>query len=212
MARTFLQLKTVVATDNLGRDSTGDLTKAGDSINWVLTEHLPKVGLLPFKKNTDLTTVADQEYVDLPSDFESLTMARVLQSGGDYEIMSDSEWADFEVSDTGEPAFKMVMPSTTGWRLYLRLIPDDAYTINIWYDAKEATLSADETTPQLSTIYGDAPIISGATWRLALTLGLEKDEYKWGRIFNKVDLPELLAWQGKVKGYKSTNPTYSPYK
>lgn len=213
MSRNFGELKAVVATDNLGRDSSGDLSKAGDAINWLLTEHLPMVGLKPFLKNDDLTTVADQEYVDLPADFAMLEMARVLQgSGGDYQIMSDSVWEDFEESSTGEPGFKMVLPSTTGWRMYMRLIPDDAYTINIWYHAKEAELTLDATTPLLSTIYGDAPIISGATWRLALTLGLEKDDRKWDKIFNKIDLPELLSWQGKLKGFRMTAPTHNPYK
>ena len=214
MSRNFGELKAFIATTNLGRSDAATLVMAGYAINWLLVEHLPQRRLKPFLKNDDLSTTENVEYVALPSDFASLKIARVLQSDAtSYLTMSDMEWEDLELGtdDTGEPSNKMVLPTTDGWRLYMREIPDDTYTINIWYYARQTELTADATTPLLSTIYGDAPIISGATWRLAANLGIDKEATKWKGIFDKVDLPELLSWQAHVDGYKAFKPIKNPY-
>jgi hypothetical protein len=131
--------------------------------------------------------------------------------------MSDADWEDFEVMSEGEPEFKKVLPSATGWRMYLRYVPDDAYTIKIWYYAKQVKLVSptdNGSTPILSTIFGDAPIISGATWRTALELGLDTDANRWGNIFINIDLPELISWQSYYQkdGYSRSKPTRNPYK
>lgn len=210
----FGELKTKVAVDCLGRTDSDTLDRAGDAVNWVLTEHLPFKGLKPFLKTTLLTTTIDREYVDLPTDFAGLKIAQVLQDAGDYYTMSDLDWEDTEVDETGEPHFKLILPSATCWRLYMRLIPDAAYTVKIWYYAKEAVLAADGSTPVLSVIYGDTPIVSGAAWRLSVELGLDADATKWDYIFNKIDLPELLQWQSgyHVQGIKRHNYNRSLYK
>lgn len=208
----FGELKTEIADTNLGRDDAESATIAGKAINWLLTEYMPARGLKPFLSNTNLTTTADTEYVDLPSNFAGLKSARLLQSGGDYHELSDFEWSQFDEVETGEPTEKMVLPSTTVWRLYLRLTPDDTYTINIWYYARQTALTADDTTPILSTIYGDAPIISGATWRTAVILGLKDAISRWDYTFRKIDFPELLAFQARMEGRKKYSPSHSPYK
>ena len=205
------QLKTEVADTNLGRDDAESAVIAGKAINWILTEYLPARGLKPFLVNTNLTTTDTVEYVALPDNFAGLKSARVLQSGGDYIGLADFEWSQFDEVETGEPTEKMVLPSTTGWRLYLRLTPDDTYTINIWYFARQTELTADGTTPILSTIYGDAPIISGATWRTAVVLGLKDAISRWDYTFRKIDFPELLAFQARIEGRKKYSPTRSPY-
>jgi len=301
MSRTFGELKTEIYTNCLGRSDAAGLVIAGNSINWALLEHFPKVGLRPFLAQSSVVTVVDQEYVAMPSGFDGVKSARLVNPSkysngtvavtngattvegtsvswivaairaGDfikfgtalldgtgtpdtwYEIASitdldtleitagvseavvagasycirrvesevhgyttlvDMVWEDFEQSqnDTGEPKYKIVIPSSTGWRMYLRPVPNQVYTIKLWYIAKETELTADGTTPQLSTIYGDAPIISAAAWRTALTLGLDQEANRWGSIFNKVDLPELLSWQGRVDGLSPSGRSHNPYK
>lgn len=207
----FGELKNTIAVDKLGRDDDNTLTEAGLSINWLLTEYLPSRGLKPFLLNDDITTTASIEYVALPANFAGLKLARLQQSDGSYATLGDFEWTDLNDVETGEPTEKMVLPHTATWRLYLRLIPDDTYTINIWYFAKQTTLVADATTPILSTIYGNAPIISGAAWRTAVSLGLKDDISRWDYTFRKIDFPELLAFQARLKGYKKHSPTRSPY-
>jgi hypothetical protein len=207
----FGELKTRVSSKVLGRTSADDLDDAGDAINWLLMEHLPQRGLKPFLKETVLTTTASQEYVDLPSDFATLKIAQVEQTDG-YKTMSDADWEDFEMTDTGEPCKKKILPAATGWRMYLRYIPDDVYDIKIWYYAKQAQLTLDADTPILSVVYGDGIIISGAAWRLASEKGLDTDAGRWYNIFDRIDLPMLLKWQDILQGYKSEKPTGNPYK
>jgi len=208
----FAALKIRVAITNLGRDDIDSLELAGKCINEVLTIVLPAKGLKPFLRNTDITTTADQEYVDLPANFMSLKLARLEQSDGNYVKLTQLDWDDLEVSDTGEPDYFDILPSTTGWRMYLRLIPDDTYTINIWYYAKETELSDDSDTAILSALYGDDIIISGATWRMCVVLGLDNDASRWGTKFFQVDLPAFLSWQGNMRGSLSRGRPYNPYK
>jgi hypothetical protein len=211
---TFAELKNRVAVVNLGRSDDETLDKAGEAINWVLCEYLPIKGLKPFLKTTDLTTTAEQEYIDLPEDFAGLKIAQVLQDDGSYNTMSDMMWEDTENSDTGEPSYKMILPSPAGWRLYLRPVPDEVYTIRIWYYAKQTELTNDDDEPVLSIIYGDGPVISGATWRLAVELEIESAVPKWEQIFHLVDLPSLLQWQESfsLQGYKKYSWLDNPYK
>jgi hypothetical protein len=216
---TLSELINQIAVVNLGRTDADTADSAEFSINWLLTEYLPLKGLKPFLKTTNLSTVAHQEYVDMPSDYAGLKIAQLLQSD-DYKTMSEADWEDFEVMDEGTPEFKRILPysgTTPTWRMYLRLIPDDIYTIKIWYYAKQDKLESpadDAVIPILSAIYGDAPIISGATWRTAMSLGLDTDASRWGKIFNGIDLPELISWQGTYHkdGYSRNRPTNNPYK
>jgi len=210
----FTELQSEVATVNLGRSDSTSLTYAGKAINYTLQEDLVARGLKPFLTSTTVTTTADQEYVDLPSGFMGLKWAGIQQSDNDYDLLTKMDWDDYEAaSATGEPDNYDILPGTSSWRMYLRLTPDDAYTIKIWYLAKPSALSG-STTSIVSTLYGDTPIISGATWRLAVMLGIDAAIARWRRQYIDHDLKNLLRIQDNLRGAMTVvgRSPVSPYK
>lgn len=207
---------------NLGKRD--DITTQGyidTAVNYILREDLPFRGLVqPYKTSTEsFSTTASQEYVDISSltgfvgiieDTDEVFNSGVTIADGDnwrtlYRLTQDM----LSNEDESEPDYYEIRWSSTSPYLYLRPIPDAVYSLQIWYYAKETTLSSGTDESTLSQVYGDGPLIAGATWRVAQKLNLQDLEDRWGieyfggykggrRVVGEV--PKLLAWQEKMQG------------
>jgi hypothetical protein len=97
-----------------------------------------------------LTTVANQETVTLPSNFMSMKSVAIGSSTPhstvDYRA-PDQYRQEFQDDSTGVPRIYTIV----GGLIYLRPIPDQAYTLNVFQEARIPALSASNTTNWLLT-------------------------------------------------------------
>ena len=166
---TFAELKSRIIVDRLGYDlnNTEMVTTVEREINSIIMEDLPARGIKPFILNTDLTTIANNEKVDLPTNYSSIKLVRKLEDDGSYTDLTPMDWQDMEITDTGDIHKYMILPSTDRWQMYFRYIPDDVYTVNIFYEAKETELVNDTDEPLITILFGAEIVVSGVMYRMA---------------------------------------------
>lgn len=160
---------------NLGNpDDSGEiLTLVQDKVNFVVTDDLHAHGLPFYESTGTFSTVASQEYVAVPTGFARANLVFVKGvSDTDYNRPLDIfEIAETMDMTTGQPTKHRIMYNATllALGIHFRPIPDAVYSGKIYYARKETALSGTNTAI-LSTIYGDLPIIAGATYWSAFQL------------------------------------------
>jgi len=186
---------------NIGRTDVNDTTTEDmikTAINRILTEYLPLEGLRPYKNNTTVSTTADTEYIDLSSLTGFIGVVKdgvTVEDGDDWTTLYPMAQEEYNDSGTGKPQYFEIRFVSNSPYIYFRPIPDDAYNVKIWYYAKETELSDDTDEAILSQVYGDGPIIAGATMLVAKQLGIERLIAIWEREFYRFEVPKLLDWQ-----------------
>jgi hypothetical protein len=101
---------------------------------------------------TTLSTVADQEYVTLPTDFIEFRSLSIANNGftGTLDYLAPDQYQNqYTDSTSGFPRVYTII----GDALYARPIADAIYTLNAVYSARLATLSVSNTTNWLLTNY-----------------------------------------------------------
>lgn len=193
---------------NLGNPANFDTTLATEKINFILREDLYSRGLRPMLTKHTFTTVADQEYVALPTGFyrihsdDQQTGLVFITDGGDGYVamrMFPASW--WKYVETSKPRhYRVAWNSTlTALALYLRAIPDAAYAGFAYCECKETALSADADEANISKVFGDMPLIAGATAELALTYHKPELEEKWRKKYLQ-EVAKLMTWQGTLEG------------
>jgi hypothetical protein len=161
--------------NNLGNpDDDGEiLSLVQDKVNFVITEDLHAKGLPFYESTATFSTVADQEYVAVPTGFVRANLVFIKKTS---DVDYDSPLRIFEIAETrdmttGQPEKHRVMYNATlaAPAIHFRPIPDAVYSGKIYYARKESALSG-SSTAILSSIYGDMPIIAGATYWSAFQL------------------------------------------
>jgi len=171
------------------------------AINYILTKDLVSEGLRPFRKSADVDTTADTEYISLSTltGFRRIAEDGVkIKSGDDYIDLAPMNLIEMGSADTGEPSYYEVSYNGSTPRMYLRPIPDDTYTIRIYYYASPTELSSDDDEADLSVLYGDLPLIVGATWYIARQRGLYEIVKYWENEYEK-EKSKLFRWQHHLK-------------
>lgn len=185
---TFTELVSAVL-DNFGNpDDAGDLeTLIGEKINFVITEDLHSKGLPYYDTTATFSTVASQEYVAVPTGY---ARAQNIFIKGSSDTDYDKPLGVFPIPEaryqtTGRPTKARVMYNATlaALGIHFRPIPDAVYSGLVYYQRKETSISGSQSSI-LSSIYGDMPIIAGATYWAALTLGRDIVD-RWDREYNR---------------------------
>lgn len=148
MASTYATLKTEVAS----RLSRADLTSLipdfiGEGLNRCNLELAVAGGLAAQETSTTDTTVNAQEYLTLPTGFRRFTYIRVGTNPDTIESTTFDSLIDQYGDATGQPEQFAVV----GTRIYMRPIPDAAYTVTYGYMKDFVALSGDSDTNILIT-------------------------------------------------------------
>lgn len=194
---------------NLGtRTDTETEASIKKAINWILREELPSRGLESFLTEDPslLKTIIGQEYVVLPDGFGGVCKnGFAIESGNNYIPLTPMNTVRLHTRDSGTPSkfkvlsgFEWGIPTGRMWA-YLRPIPNAEKNLHLWYYWKQTTLTSPTHEALISKIYGDSPIISGATWWINKSLHDIEQEAKWYAYYEK-DVANLLDWQSKLEG------------
>ena len=156
---TFLTLKQKVAelTQHVTYDSSGTatydpnfMTKAGVWLN--LSQKLLSESYdfwTELETTYDLTTVDGTEAYDMPSDFDKPYRVYDLTNVKEITPETETKYVDANLSDIvdsteGEPSeYRIYGVSSRLKQMKLGLIPDDAYSVRIWYKKLPTDMSAD---------------------------------------------------------------------
>jgi hypothetical protein len=191
--------------NNLARTDSATKTMINTAINQVL-EQISKMQLNIYKVNTTLATTADVEYVSLSALTEFYGCVEdgvTIEDGDDWSELLPMLQSLFDItSDTGKPTdYSLVWTANVPY-LYFRPVPDDAYNIKLWYYSGEPELTStedDNTSPKLSTMYGDMPIIAGATFETAMKLDLKDIAQQWYQRY-MLEINKLRDWDIGIEG------------
>ena len=200
---------------NLGNPSSSTLeADIIRKINHVLRVELLVEGLRPYVANVETTTVADQDYIELATGFWRIHNERVFireNTTSDYIRMTvfPDDWNKYV--DTGKPLHYRIETEVSGSTvsLVMRLlqVPDDTYYIKYWYEYQETEYATDGSNdsdePYLSQVYGNMPIIAGATYHMALMLNRQELAGIWRNRYKREEIPGLLRWQGQLEGSRA---------
>ena len=128
-----------------------------------------------------LTCTALSESVALPIDFIdslSLTVSSVTPHGTiDYRAI-DQYKQEFQYGDSGVPRIYTLI----GSNIMLQPIPDQAYTLNLVYQAKFSNLSASNTANALLINYPSI-YLYGSLTHAAIYMQDENQEQKWHDLY-----------------------------
>lgn len=118
---------------------------------------------LPLKKSATITTVADQEQYDLPSDFHKAIQAKVGSFMMEYAVENKLDKLYATTADSGQPYYYYIDSEAGKYGLYP--IPSGVYSGKLSYYAIPATMSADSDTPDIPELFHEA-IVLGACYRV----------------------------------------------
>lgn len=184
--------------DNLGNpDDAGELlTLAQNKVNFVITEDLHTRGLPYYDSTATFSTVASQEYVAVPEGFVRAQNVFLKASGetdygrplGIFELPETRDMA------TDRPTKFRVMYNATlaALGVHFRPIPDAVYSGKIYYARRETALSGTQTAI-IAAIYGDMPIIAGATYWSAVNLRRLDLAAMWQAEYNRT-IAAMCEW------------------
>jgi len=199
---TYLEIRQEVQ-NNLGRTDTETTNYINTAINQILTEDLPRYKPEIYKRISTLSTTAAQEYILLSSltNLHSFADQGVtVEDGSDYVEIYPMVIEKEHISDTGKPTHYTVRWVSDVAYMYLRPVPDDAYSMKLWYYVKDTALSDDTDEASISTIYGDGPLIAGATMLTAEKLSIWDVYEIFKRRYEREEIPKLLNWQDWLEG------------
>ncbi len=119
---------------------------------------------LPLKKNATVTTVADQEQYDLPSDFHKAVQMKVNDIICEYRLEEQIDRLYTTDIDEGTPYYYYIDIEAGKYGLFPR--PTGVLSGKFAYRAIPATMSDDADTPDIPELYHDA-IVLDASCRVA---------------------------------------------
>lgn len=195
---------------NLGNaDDAGEiLTLVQGKVNFVLAEDLHTRGLGYYDANAVFVTVASQEYVAVPTGFVDTRNVFIKQTGdvsygkplGLYR--TDETW---DLSPGYPTKFRIEYNATlAALGIHFRPIPDTVYDGKIYYYRKETAISGTQTAI-LSAIYGDMPIIAGATYWSAIALRRYDTANAWLVEYRK-STGAMCEWMRSRSGMEYNEP------
>jgi len=160
-----------------------DRTDINSEIGTAINKSIEFYSKYPFwfaETSTTFSTVADQETYGtgdgLPSDLRRIVYLKITISGSDYDLKERPiGWLQDQdpSNNSGQPEYYVFY----GSKIYLYPIPDDAYTVTIFYKKNYSALSADGDENDFTTNEQAISLIEAHTlWRIYKYVLHDKEE------------------------------------
>lgn len=161
----------------ISRDDKTDLINS--ALDMALEEISMRHYFLDMYSESDLTTVAAQAYVDLPSNTHKLMEARFIDSTQSYPLdIRNKRWlTQYFPNISADSNMKCKWGHVEDDKLYLYPVPDDAYTIRVTVLKLMQNLASDAASPETNGI--DRVIIAFAAHWVFEALEQYESAAKW---------------------------------
>jgi hypothetical protein len=133
------------------------------------------------QESYDLTTVADQAWLDLPADFERIDALYFNSVPVDIESKTKRQLSDDYGTQTGRPRAYAIY----GSKLWFGPVPDGAYDLTLDYYTKISKLSDTNT---VNVIFDDYPdlYLYGSLKQAQMQIGDATKGQMWGQNYNAI--------------------------
>lgn len=201
---TFAQMRAEIADD---LDDPNFTTQINKAINRAIVFYEKEKFYFNSTSGTFSTTASQKAYTTstIPSDIAEIDYVEITVSGNDHEL-DEVTFAEIEEEDIGSTTGVPTKYAFYNESIYLYPIPNNTYTITVYYQKKYTTLSSDSDTNDWLTEAEDLIECHATGWIYAR----KKKDFEQAAVYQQLVETALQALRKKTEKLAALNARLRP--